>query len=412
MPYPMIARRSVLKLLGAGVIASPVPSCAPPAPSEPFTRLKGPWVHFMSPSTAILRFETSEDVEAAVFLEGPGGRFIAFTERSIATLDLAWGEPVGEVIPDENGDHVLHSVVLEGLAPNSEITWEIRPSPDEVVQGSFRTSPSVDDPVRIGWIADTMFPISAEIAATLAAHEPQLVVHGGDVQYRQSPFCTWNSFFSAMTPLTRQAAVHVCFGNHEVDDPLEPEQYFERLFAGQGGSGHARFHAVEWGGLVFVCLDSESGGLEDPSSPQGRWARQVLTDATDRGLRPILAMHHPMYTLSKHAPLDDLALREQVHALATEFGCKLVLSGHTHGHEHFEVDGVHYWVDGGGGALLYDLDEFAEDVVARRPDEPLLRQRHDRSFGATVIDYANGYLELTRIDRDGTPSDIVEIALT
>ena len=111
-----------------------------------------------------------------------------------------------------------------------------------------------------------------------------------------------------------------------------------------------------------------------------------------------MCFHKPLYTLSKHWS-SDTVVRDILHPLFVEYGVRLVLSGHVHAYERFEVDGVHYVIDGGGGALLYDPSEFSASVDAARPGESALRVTADQSYGVVLLDVSSsGEIEVTRIE--------------
>jgi len=83
----------------------------------------------------------------------------------------------------------------------------------------------------------------------------------------------------------------------------------------------------------------------------------------------------------------------------------LVFQSHNHCYERFEVDGVAYLVEGGGGALLYDTDQ----QVNNRPDEVALRLAAVRSWGHTQMTFSTGSVEVTRIDIDGKIDDATTV---
>lgn len=411
----MLHRRTFLSLLTGTVAAATLPACRRVDPNvdfdgQPFTLTKGPWVHVIDESTVSLRFESREDVEVQVTLQADGERYSVVTERTAAQVGLPWGlESSGNPLDDE-GLHVLHEVIISDIAPGTDLLWHVQPAADQIVEGTFRAPPTAAQGTRIGWIADTMYPNCARVAAMLATHDPELVVHGGDLQYRTNPADTWNGFFLAMAPLFSTAAAQICFGNHELDEDDEAEHYFDRLFVGQGGSDTPRYHAIPWGRLLIVCLDSETGDLADPDSAQRQWLRATLEHDSLSGRTPILAFHRPTYSLSKYAP-RDLQVRDAVHAIAVDFGCPLVLCGHVHGYERFTVGPVTYVIDGGGGALLTNLDERAEEIAQSRPGETELRQADSRTYGATLLTVDGGTLRIERFDTDGERIDSADLAL-
>lgn len=405
-------RRTFLSLLAATAAVTVLPGCEPAPeepPIEPVPLTKSPYVLILSATSASLRFETREDRPVAVEIIGPGGRIRGTAARTKDHIGLPWGMEISGNPLDEEGDHVLHEFVLTDLEPGETYRW-ILLNGDESQTGRFRAPPTREQETVIGFIADTMYPASAEVAAMLAEHDPEIVVHGGDIQYRTNPADTWNGFFLAMEPLTQRAPYQACFGNHELDEPEEAEYYYDRLWRGQGGSSTPRYHAIPWGPVLLMCLDSETSELGDPDSAQVAWARQTLQDARDQGLSPLLFFHRPTYTLSKYGP-RSLNAREVVQDLVDSFDCPAVVVGHVHGYERFQVGPTVYIIDGGGGALLTNLEERREEIEEARPGEPDLRVAASRSFGATLIRASATRLRFERYQVDGTLTDHTEISI-
>lgn len=412
------SRRDLLRsLLGSAVVAGcgksgddavDTDGDAPPPPDA--TLRKTPWVALTSPTSARLRFETREDVEVPVWITGPGGS----AEKVIPTrssFELTYENPsfIDGVLPDEPGLHVVHELVLDGLTPGSVIAWRI-PTLAASHEGAFRC-PSTDA-VRIGWLADTMWPNTDATVAVLATQTCDVVLHGGDMQYRDNPSDTWSGFFVSMAPLTSSAALHVAVGNHEDEKDGELEQMFDRLFAGQGQDGEGRYHAVRVGPALVLMLDSETVGLQDTTQPQHAWLDAQLAAANDDDTvkAVILGWHRPMYTFAKHfagTTVADVILPKLVGTKV-----KLVMSGHSHSFEHFETDqGVHLIVDGSAGALLYDPDEALPEVQADFPDLEALRKHVERAYGCCTIDVAaDGAITVRRLRaEDGSETVKIEI---
>ena len=374
-----------------------------PPESEPVeaTVSKGPWVSILAPGTVRLRFETFEDVAVPVIIHVDGARSELVTTTSTTTVAWAWGFEEAPTEEDLPGDYTLHDVIIGGIPTGALLEWEVQVT--NLPAGSCRPNPGPSDPITICWMADTMYPKSENVADQALLMAPDLLLHGGDFQYSSSPTDTWTSMFANLAPLLRSAVFQVCIGNHEFDGEAEATELYDRLFSGQGSSDE-RWHAFTYGPVHVLMLDSESGDLADSAGAQVAWADRALSNAVAEGLIPIIAFHRPTFSLSKHWR-SDTALREAVHKLALRHGVRMVFSGHVHGYERFSVDNVHYVVDGGGGALTYDLEEGLEEVEALRPGESDLRQVAERSHGCVEIIVEDGSVFVTRINEDGETTD-------
>ncbi|MBX3182824.1 MAG: metallophosphoesterase [Polyangiaceae bacterium] len=405
--------------IGAGLLLPGVIGCssdsepASPKPLDLGPRhpvQKGPYVQLVGGGRARLRLETSFDEPAHVLITRGGKQALFIPTRNAETLDYS-RTGLNTSVPDVPGLHVLHEIEIEDLEPGEVVNYTV-PLEEGEITGSFKAPPASDAPVRIGWIADTMFPMAEEQVALLASHAPDVVLHGGDINYDPNPFDTWNGTMAGFAPLFRLAPMHFVLGNHEFESQDEITVQYERLFAGQGDTGStARYFAFSYGMVRFICLDSESGKLAEVDPPQLDWLDAELASATlDPNIREVIvAFHRPTYTLSKHG-VSDITVRSRLHQRFVDHGVRLVLAGHAHSFERFVVEGVTYIIDGGGGALLYDPDEDREKIEELRPGESALRVAVDRSYGITLIDVtAEGALKVLRQRKDGEVIDEWEL---
>lgn len=353
-----------------------------------------------------IRFETREEVAVPVTLRDETGAEIATPEvvqtgREVVFVRDNYGNE--DILPDEPGWHVLHEAVFTGLTAGAVYGWSVDLGGGVTVDGSFRAPPALGEAFTFGWLSDTMFPFTDETVAMLAPTAPDLLLHGGDLQYESSPLDTWNGMFRSLVPLTSQAPFHACLGNHEDEGLGEISDMFERLLGGAGDSGTIRHHAFTYGGIRFLMLDSETVGLSDTSTEQYAWLQAELEAAdADEGIRfPIVCFHRPLYTLSKHFTSNDGA-RNAIHPLMVAHGVPLVLFGHAHCFEHFDVDGVHYVVDGTGGSLLYSADEAIERASESHPDHLEKRLYASVIHGTTLVEVgADGTLTVRRFTVEG-----------
>jgi hypothetical protein len=123
--------------------------------------------------------------------------------------------------------------------------------------------------------------------------------------------------------------------------------------------GNERYYDVAWGPVHLFALDS------DPSEPdgntadsaQGRWLQRALASSTAPW--KIVYMHHAPYSSGPHG--SALALRWPYKA----WGADLVLAGHDHTYERFDVDGLTFIVNGLGGTVTYPLGTPVSGSVAR-----------------------------------------------
>jgi hypothetical protein len=123
--------------------------------------------------------------------------------------------------------------------------------------------------------------------------------------------------------------------------------------------GNERYYEVEWGHVGLFAIDSDpnepDGNTAD--SVQGRWLRGAL--AASKARWKIVYMHHAPYSSGPHG--SAMAMRWPYKA----WGADLVLAGHDHTYERFEIAGLTYVVNGMGGTVFYPLGKPVVGSVAR-----------------------------------------------
>jgi len=375
---------------------------------DPTRPVKGPWTMVVGATAIKLRVETATAEPLRVTLTDAGGSTVTDTTADATTerISLRW-PPIGASDhPDIRGDHTLHDVLFTDLTPGETYTVTLASDVLDPVTVSFRAPPAPDQPFRAVWVADTMWPESENTGRLAASQTPDLFLHGGDIQYFSNPFDTWNGYFAYYRDVFSRAPAHHAIGNHEYEDFDEYESHFVRLFGGQGEpDGTEEYFAFSYGCARFIFLNSEID-FGVAGSPQSAWAEEAFRTASeDASVKTIVVVfHRPYYSFGKSRP--NLGARAFFHDLCVRYGGRIVLTGHNHGYERFDVDGVAYIVDAGGGAILTDVNEIRDEIERERPDEIALRVIASRSYGATTLDFAaDGTITATRLS---TAGDVID----
>jgi hypothetical protein len=392
---------------GQGADTAPVDPCPRrhPTPSAEALMTFAPYLQWVDPGRARLRFETGpDDIVVPVLLDRGGDCPEELVpERTTRALTHYWPTADNSLDldhPDLPGDHVLHEVVFD-LAPGDVVGWTVDAGAPTPWQGTLRGG-AADLPFTAVFIGDTMAPNSDAVFEGAALDAPDLYLHGGDLQYQTNPVDTWAGLSHAARPLTASAAFHPAAGNHEHEERDEYSQMYQRLFSDLGTGAPADDATVlDYGGVRFLGLNSE-GDLADPDGAQAAWLAERLAEAdADPDIREVVPFfHRPAYTLAGHGP--SMSLRAVLEPLFAAHGVRLVLQAHNHSYERFVVGGTTWVVDGGGGALLYNVD----NSVADHPDEAPLRVAKSQTFGHTRLEFApDGSIALRRFDVTGAEVD-------
>jgi tartrate-resistant acid phosphatase type 5 len=149
--------------------------------------------------------------------------------------------------------------------------------------------------------------------------------------------------------------------------------------------GNERYYDVVLGDVHFFALDSDEHEPDGVSatSVQALWLKQAL--AASKSAYNVVAMHHPPYSSGPHG---NTSYMQWPYA---EWGADLVVAGHDHCYERFNLDGITYIVSGLGGASLYSFAEPAEGSVARYAEQ----------FGTTMLEASSEEMRSFFYDIDG-----------
>lgn len=372
---------------------------------------KPPFVQ-VQPDGLLLRFETHTRAPLDVRLEPKGG---TGREKQAATstrqVDYRWppepDSPVEPENPDLPGTYTVQQVPFQNLEPGREYTWIIHVGEGKQVEGTFTAPPPKGAEFSMGYLADTMSPKNAKVGRLLADRNPDVTLHGGDIQYQSAIFVqadTYVDLFNSLADVMATGPAHFCIGNHEREGDGEFELFYRRLFAARRDGEPTHYHAFTYGGVRFLVLNSEND-FEAGTEQYKRVERELQAVRDDDALQSaVVAFHRPFFTFSKSSP--DFGTRDTFHPLFKKYDVPLVLTGHNHCYERFEADGVTYIVDGGGGAAPYSPDYNREEVLNERPADEGRRKASEQSHGAVDATFrADGTIDVRRTNIDGMVTD-------
>jgi hypothetical protein len=270
-----------------------------------------------------------------------------FVMGAAAPFDMSLGS-----LPLAPPEGVLARVPVDGLAPGVRYRYRVE-SAEQVYEGSLRAAPSRGEPYRFVAFGDnrTNHDDHQRVVSAIVEEAPDLVVNTGDLVDVSSPEA-WQLFFDVEADLLRSTPIEATLGNHESEvtralflEFVHPEPGFEDGTNTSGAFGDVYL-------ILTSCLrDVEREGYL-------AWFEAELEAAEAYPYRFVVS-HCPMLTYSNHGPWH--AGLELLHPLMAAHGVTAFLSGHNHCYEHFELDGVHHFTLGGGGAPLYGVPEASPD---------------------------------------------------
>jgi hypothetical protein len=149
--------------------------------------------------------------------------------------------------------------------------------------------------------------------------------------------------------LDRGVTFYATLGNHDRD----LEQHFKPFHMQDRD-----YYTFDRGNARFASLNSNH-----PADPdQAGWLDNVFKDAGNRWR--ICFFHHPLYSSGQHAAESREVIRPALEPVLLRNHVDVVFSGHDHLYERVKPQrGIHYFVSGGGGRNLYDLQPSEFDEV-------------------------------------------------
>jgi tartrate-resistant acid phosphatase type 5 len=157
--------------------------------------------------------------------------------------------------------------------------------------------------------------------------------------------------------------------------------------------GNERYYDVAIGLVHLYALDSDSHEPDGTTatSIQASYLKEHLAASTS--CYDIVYFHHPPYSSSRHG--SSLEMRWPF----KQWGAEVVLSGHDHTYERFNIDGLPYFVDGVGGASIYD---FGTPL-------PETQFRYNEGYGAMLVTAAPSGITYEFFTIDGTRRDSLTV---
>jgi acid phosphatase type 7 len=259
-----------------------------------------------------------------------------------------------------------HRVTLRSLPQDSEVRYRIEASPE--VSGSFHTAPGPKSPFRVLIYGDnrTNGGDHALVARAAAAEGARLALHTGDMVVNAADDQLWGRWFSEEADLLLHTPIVPTTGNHEItDNGASYSRYFR-------DTSRPAYHSLDYGPVHLVVLDSyETAAGADPhagaiSDAQVAWVEEDVRGVPAETHVWVLVHQgpfaHPAHMRPGHGGSERVRLAIQ--AAARRHPIEAVFAGHEHFYERGEVDGLRYFVVGGGGAPLDEPDPTFPTVEA------------------------------------------------
>ncbi|MBI5690133.1 MAG: metallophosphoesterase family protein [Verrucomicrobia bacterium] len=304
---------------------------------------------------------------------GPEGITIMWESAVEESGELRYGEgdrldrTVGPIRPTRVANakvtFYVYEAVLAGLKPGTAYRYEARIGSDSSGRRQFRTFNREAAQVTFIAYGDTRTNPEkhAAVAAHFRRHEPEFILHSGDLVAKGTEHERWaNEFFDPLKGVIDEVPMLPSIGNHE-QDGVNYLAYFHQ-------PGDQRFfYSRDIGPVHVVTLDYRS---TKPTDEQFAFVAADLR--ASRAPWKVVLLHAPMFNFGGHASLWG---HEHYLPLFRETKVDLVLAGHSHLYERFKPLGpkgqpdawlIQHVTTGGGGAPLAAAIADPSLVVAEK----------------------------------------------
>jgi acid phosphatase type 7 len=269
------------------------------------------------------------------------------------------------------------------------------------------------DPLKIVAYGDMRFTDTANTSDTnprarkylvdqVARERPDALFVSGDLPFMGGHNADWNVYRQETKPWDdAHLRVYPVVGNHEMI-PSGPAAY-SNYFAEFPWLGGRLWYSVQIGSVYLIALDSNAVRAYTtfaPGSPQRMWLESQLAHLPPEINFVFFLIHMPLVNdvqsevIANLPEPGELTLRRYLESQGPLQHAKfIVVSGHVHNYERFELSGISYIVSGGGGAKPYPVYARNPQDLYRDPAYPnfnyVVLQVHGKQADATMYRVAD-----------------------
>ncbi|TAH37368.1 MAG: hypothetical protein EYC70_10380 [Planctomycetota bacterium] len=270
-------------------------------------------------------------------------------------------------------------------------------------------------PLRIAVIGDYGKAGTAEqdVAALVHSWNPEFVLTTGDNNYPNGEAATidanigayYHDFIAPYAGAYGSGApdrnrFFPALGNHDWIAPgAQPYLDYFTL------PGNERYYELRWDPVHVFVLDSDShepAGVTSGSA-QGQWLQAAL--AASNAPFKLVTAHHPPHSSGEHGSSGFMQWP------FSAWGASAVLCGHDHLYERLQIGGAPYFVNGLGGASLYQFEgqEAGSEVRYRADYGAMLVEATPRLACFQFISRAGNVVDTFSLPAGGIPVPVRDL---
>jgi len=229
---------------------------------------------------------------------------------------------------------VYHSVIFEGLTPDTVYCYRVGDGVNWTEWFQFRTASLEPEPFSFIYLGDSQTELRSlwsRVIRSAITESPKVrfILHAGDLVNRSTRDVEWGEWFGAGAWLNGTIPSIVTPGNHEYPRPEgqatgQLTRHWRPSFTlpqnGPKGLEETTYY-IDYQGTRIISLNSNE--MEDVQIP---WLENVLSDNPNQWT--IITFHHPLFSAAKGR--DNPELRNLWQPIFDKYHVDLVLQGHDH----------------------------------------------------------------------------------
>jgi hypothetical protein len=296
----------------------------------------------------------------------PGRITVAWTTLEPAVGRVWYGTAEPDQLATEEGPPATdHRVALPSLQPSTQYRYRVEGG-YETASFTSAPAPAGEGPVRVLVYGNNRANGGdhALVARAAAAEEPQLILHTGDMVASAREETLWRAWFQDGHDLLAHAPIVAAVGDHEIDDAGAA---YARFFQRREFPAYA---SLDYGPVHVVVLDAFE--MQAGASPHWGGISESQKAWFEEDLRRIPSERHVWVVVhqgpfahpaqGRHQRGESDEVRAAITAARKVHAIEAVFAGHEGFYERGEIDGLRYFVVGGGGAPLEEAETGAPGV--------------------------------------------------
>ena len=289
---------------------------------------------------------------------------IGWNNATAGVGNVKWGTTFGSLINtvSEQSANQVHGITINGLQANTKYYYQAScGSFQSAVEYFYTAKPDSVRKMDFVVYGDCGFNNSqqAQISSLMAAQTQDFGLVVGDVDQTVGNNYDVN-YFPHYKAMTKHTCHFTAIGNHDV--MTNNTNYTDAFILPHNNPANTElYYSFTWGNAKFIALD---GNIDyTAGSAQYNWLQNELK-CNDREWL-VVFFHQPPWSnawdASYYIPLTPFFLyegntdmRNSIVPLFEQYHVDFVLSGHTHDYQRGSLNGVKYFIAGGGGTSTPD----------------------------------------------------------